>query len=68
MKKLLLFILMIPSLCLADNWSCINRAALVCNTWIMWVPTGWIVASDNTNGGEHGYAMVFVPDQKHEWK
>lgn len=69
MKKLLLTLLIIPSLSFASSWECINHHMAMCNTWRMSVPTGYLVASDNSlTGGEHGYAMVFVPDQSHEWK
>lgn len=69
MKKLLMIFLFLPSICLSANWECINRAVTNCNTWRMSVIGGWIVASDNSStGGEHGYAMVFVPDPVHLWK
>jgi hypothetical protein len=67
MKKLILLFLLSAN-CYATNWECTNRV-LTCHTWRMEVPTGWIVASDNSaSGGEHGYAMVFVPDTGHTWK
>jgi hypothetical protein len=69
MKKLLLTLLILPSLSFAGGWECINRTALICNTWRMQVPTGWIVSNDNSaGGGVHGYGMVFVPDTAHEWR
>jgi hypothetical protein len=53
----------------ADNWKCINRAVGFCNTWRMQIPMGWLVASDNgATGGEHGYAMIYIPDPEHTWK
>lgn len=69
MKKLLL-LLLLSSNCYAANWICINRAAISCNTWRLEIPEGYLVASDNdaTTGGEHAYAMVFVPDVDHKWK
>ena len=67
MKRLLLLLLFSTSVYAVD-WQCIDRKVF-CNTWRMYVPQGWIVASDNSAGGsEHGYAMTFVPDQQHEWK
>ncbi len=72
MKKIFMIFLcliFLPSLSFASSWECINRATIYCNTWRMYVPTGWIVASDNSaTGVEHGYAMVFVPDPIHQWK
>ena len=69
MKYLLLTLLLIPTLCLASDWQCINRSVGMCNTWKMFIPQGWIVASDNSStGGAHGYAMVFIPDINHDWK
>lgn len=69
MKNLLLILLLITTNCYAKDWVCINRPGLYCNTWVMEIPQGYIVASDNsTTGGQHGYAMVFVPDTEHIWK
>lgn len=66
---IVLFIFLISTGAFSAKWECINKAAMMCNTWRMSVPTGWIVASDNSSaGGEHGYGLVFVPDSKHEWK
>lgn len=67
MKKLILILLFLPTLTFASSWECINRAAFTCNTWKMNVPNGWIIASDNPGGGEHGYQMIFISDEKHEW-
>jgi len=69
MKKLLLSLLLITTTnCFASNWECINRVVL-CHTWRMQIPQGWIVSGDNSaGGGEHGYAMTFVPDPDHIWK
>ena len=54
--------------CYASDWTCINKQIGFCNTWRMKVPQGWIVASDNSStGSDEGYAMIFVPDQSHEW-
>ncbi len=50
----------------SSEWQCINRS-LGCNTWRLEVPLGWVVASDN-NGTDGDYAMVYVPDKKHDWK
>ncbi len=66
MKKLICLFLLSTN-CIASNWQCIN-GSLICNTWRMAVPNGWLVASDNPAGGEDGYAMVFVSDSNHEWK
>lgn len=67
LKKVIL-LMMISINCYADNWICINRSALMCNTWKMSIPQGYLVASDNmATGGEHGYAMVFVSDINHSW-
>jgi hypothetical protein len=67
MKKLLL-VLIFSANCYASSWECINRL-LVCHTWRMEIPQGWIVSGDNSaGGGEHGYAMTFVPDPMHIWK
>jgi hypothetical protein len=60
-----LFMLCI-SIANASVWRCINRAIISCNTWIMWVPGGWVVEGDNIND-EHTLAMTYVPDAKHEW-
>ena len=70
MKKILAVFLTLTNInCYADNWVCINRAVLSCNTWRLSVYKGWLVASDNAaTGGEHGYAMSFVPDENHDWK
>ncbi len=67
MKKMLLLILLIPALSYASSWECIGRV-VTCHTWRMSVPSGWIVAGDNSASTEHGYAMTFVPDPSHEWK
>ena len=68
MKKLLILLLLTSNV-YASTWECLNRNVGFCNTWRMNVPNGWIVASDNAaSGGEHGYAMVFVPDTGHTWK
>lgn len=67
MKKLLI-LLLLSSSCYAAKWECIASFGM-CHTWRMSTPEGWIVAGDNsTSGGEYGYAMTFVPDEKHEWK
>lgn len=67
MRRLMLLLLLAGS-AHAASWECINRTAMFCNTWRMQVPAGWIVGSDNSaTGGEHGYAMVFVPDVEHKW-
>lgn len=69
MNKLLLFFILFSSSVYASNWECINKSVGFCNTWRMEIPEGYIVASDNSaTGGEHGYGMVFVPDEKHQWK
>jgi hypothetical protein len=69
MKLKLLAFLLMPSLAFGSGWECINRTLGACNTWRMTVPKGWIVTSDNSaGGGEHSYAMTFVPDEQHEWK
>lgn len=66
MKRFLLLMLLTTS-CQAASWECVSRM-VTCHTWRMSVPNGWIVASDNSaGGGEHGYAMTFVPDQTHAW-
>lgn len=66
MKKLLLLMLFC-SQANAAGWECIGRTVL-CHTWRMATPTGWIVSGDNSaGGGEHGYAMTFVPDPNHTW-
>lgn len=67
-RLLLISLLLFSATSYAASWECINRVMASCNTWRMEVPTGWVVASDNTNGGEHGYAMTFVPDPEHKWK
>ena len=68
MKRLLLLLLLSTN-CSASTWECINKNLMACNTWRMLVPTGWVVASDNSaTTSEHGYAMVFVPDEQHIWK
>ena len=66
MKKLLLLMMLCTSVN-AGGWECIGRS-FMCHTWRMSVPHGWIVAGDNSSGGgEHGYAMIFVPDEGHVW-
>lgn len=69
MKKIIVLIMfLLSSQCFSASWECIDRV-IQCHTWRMKVPQGWIVASDNdASGGEHGYAMTFVPDINHEWK
>ncbi len=67
LKTLLLISLLCVSFNSFANWECIGRV-IMCHTWRMWVPTGWIVAGDNSASPEHGYALVWVPDPKHEWK
>lgn len=68
MKKFIIIFLLSTS-CYSSTWECINRSLTMCNTWRMSVFTGWVVASDNmSTGGEHGYAMTFVPDADHKWK
>lgn len=64
MKKLIILLLALSTTsAFATAWERLN------NVWRMPVANGWIVASNNTDsGGEHGYAMVFVPDEKHEWR
>lgn len=67
MKKLILLFLL-SSNCLASSWECVSRV-IYCHTWRMEVNSGWIVSGDNSaGGGEHGYAMTFVPDPDHLWK
>lgn len=70
MKKLIIFLFALSTnSAFATNWECLNNAWNGCNTWRMPVFNGWVVASDNTaKGGEDGYSMVFVPDEKHEWR
>ncbi len=67
MKKLILVLAMLPSLCLADKWQCINHQpmSINCNTWRWEVPGGWLVSTDN---GDQDIAMTFYPDSQHEWK
>ncbi len=68
MKKLLFLCLLFPSLCFSSSWECVSRV-ITCHTWRMKVPQGWIVSGDNSaGGGEEGYAMIFLPDEKHEWE
>ncbi len=68
MKKLLLLLLVSANCYATTSWECIARFG-TCHTWRMAVINGWIVSGDNSaGGGEHGYAMTFVPDEKHEWK
>ncbi len=67
MKKIFLLLFVSTNLYSA-SWECINRYMMSCNTWRMKVYKGWIVASDNPTGGDHGYAMTFLPDEKHEWR
>jgi|GEM_PF-6493526 len=70
MKKLLLPILLVLSInsYAGSKWECIDRSLLSCHTWRMIVPTGWVVASDNSATEIPYYAITFVPDAKHEWK
>ncbi len=65
--KLLALLLLIPSICFADHWECINRNGLIptCNTWRWQIPGGWLVSCDN---GDKHIAVTFVPDATHEWK
>ncbi len=65
MKKFLVLYLMLSGSVFASGWECINRNVLTCNTWRWEVPNGWLVSSDNDN---HGAAITFYPDEKHEWK
>jgi len=65
MNKLLLIFLLLCQPIHAASWDCIHRSSGMCDTWKMWVTYGWIVSSDNSG---NTYAMVFVPDAKHEWK
>ena len=68
MKKLLFTLLLFPCLANAASWECVGRV-LTCHTWRMEVPTGWIIAGDNSRGGdETSYAMTFVPDPSHTWR
>lgn len=68
-KKMLIVILLCGAAnCYASGWECISRV-FTCHTWRMEVPQGWIVSGDNSaGGGEHGYAMTYLPDPTHAWK
>ena len=46
-------------------WECINTNFGMCNTWRMKVPHGWIVEGDHD---DHTLAMIFYPDETHEWR
>jgi len=67
MRKLLLLITLLFSLPVFANvkWICISRT-IGCHTWVMDIPSGWIVSGDNGSGDS--YAMVFIPDPEHKWK
>lgn len=70
MDKLIAVLLMLVSVNVfaGSSWECVGRM-ITCHTWRMAVPQGWIVSGDNSaGGGEHGYAMTYVPDENHEWK
>ncbi len=67
MKKLILLFLLCTN-CYAASWECIARFG-TCHTWRLQVYKGWIVSGDNSaGGGEHGYAMTFVPDPEYRWQ
>lgn len=66
MKKLILLFLFSTN-CFSASWECISRV-IACHTWRMEVPSGWIIAGDNSASTEHGYAMTFIPDPEHKWK
>ena len=64
---LLISLLLFSATSFASSWECIGRV-IQCHTWRMEVPSGWIIAGDNSASTEHGYAMTFVPDADHKWK
>lgn len=68
MIKRILCLLLLTTACQAASWECVSRM-VTCHTWRMEVPGGWIVSGDNSaGGGEHGYAMTYMPDVSHQWK
>lgn len=65
--RLFVLLLIIPAICFASHWECINRNGLVstCNTWRWHVPHGWLVSVDNY---DYVASVAFYPDETHEWK
>jgi hypothetical protein len=62
LKRLLLISLLLFSAnCFAEEWECITPKALMCSTYRVKVPTGWIVIYN-------GYGITFVSDLEHRWK
>lgn len=62
MKNILFAILFFSVSCQAASWECIVDS-MICNTWRMQVPHGWLVRTSHQT-----YAIIYVPDEEHEWK
>lgn len=65
MKKLILALLMLPSLCFAANPWEVCQSGLYSQLYRIRVPQGWLVLHEEQHRENN---LVYVPDETHEWR
>lgn len=65
MKKLIIIIILLASAqCYSYDRECLDRNAMMCTTYRIKIFNGWLVIKE----GYHEQSMVYIRDEKHEWK
>ena len=63
MKKFILALLMMPSLCFANEWQhCVSGTVYVSSMFRVAIPHGWIVTTSMKEN------LLFIQDESHAWR